>query len=198
VVVRTQDDEGRGHRNPVFLGELLAFARGDQRLFTGLQWEAPWGDELVSDVHSEWLAYLRYIRGPRWLDVTGGVRFSSSDDVASGSSASGAPRITAQDGIQFHAGHDHGTSSGFARFVNPHEAREVLWRVETAPVWRVAATVAGQHPQSGETNGQDFVTLGASATIPVFGHVAIIPSASGPISQSRRYDWSIGLEASVR
>jgi hypothetical protein len=196
VEVRTATDEGRGRRNPVFLGEVLTVRMGDGAVFSGLQWEAPWGDDIVSAPHSEWLGYLRFL-GPRGLDVTGGYRFSPSDDVSSGSSFSAAPTIAAPDRIQFHAGHSHSSSSDFASLVNPHEAREVLWRADAAPVRRVVVTVAGQHPLAGATQGQHFVTLGASATIPVLRHVAIVPSASGPISQSRRYDWTIGLELSV-
>lgn len=71
--MRTPDGQGRGQRNPVFLGEFVALGRPDQRLLTGLQWESPWGDEVVSQRHSEWITYARCQRLDRsWsLDFFG-------------------------------------------------------------------------------------------------------------------------------
>jgi hypothetical protein len=198
VDVRTDGGEAQGRRNPVFLGEVKLLAFGDRRVFSGLQWETPWGDDLVSAPHSELLGWLRCIAGSS-LDVIGGYRFSASDGSSpDGGSPSAAPPLTPPDGIAYHAGHAHSASTDFAALVNPHEARELLWSVEAAPIRNASVTVQGQHPVSGATSGEHFVTLGASAAIPVHRHLSIRPSASGPVSQSRRYDWTVGLELSVR
>lgn len=190
AVVRTDDGEGRGTRNPVFLGELRALRSANQRVLAGLQWEAPWGDETVSTPHSELVTYVRYQWSVPGLDLVGGYRFSTSEDGASPSAAPASPVLR-------HAGHSHG-STDFAPFVNPHEAREVLWRAEVVPLRRLGLNVQGAHPLTGETEGEHFVTTGVSAEIPVVQRVAIVPSFSAPVSESRRYDWTAGLEVAIR
>ena len=82
--------------------------------------------------------------------------------------------------------------------MNPHEDREILWRIQASPFSRIVAALEGQHPLTGEKKGEDFVTAELSIAIPLGRRAALIPSASGPVSSARRYEWTLAAEFAVR
>jgi hypothetical protein len=197
ATVRVPGEERSGFTNPLVVAQLAIRERTHSLFAVGGQWEIPIDTPVAAD-HHEFLAYslLDWLpRGPG-LELAGGFRFSvsgSNDDHGTGPAAApGAARR-----LSFHANHYHG--SNFAAFVNPHAEREIMWRVGTArPLgWKLlplTATVDGQHPVRGSTEGLHFVTGEVGAQVPIVRGYTLVPSVSGPLSSDRRYDWFLALE----
>lgn len=198
VTVRTGGSRTSGAANPVLLAQFHAIGTASGGLSLGTQWEAPWGDDVVSDDHHELLGYGTYEwRRGRWgIRGTAGYRQAlTAAEAHHEAGPAGAPRVPGTAGVSLH--NDHGTSSesGFpslSRFVTPHEDRELLWRIGTAPRWGGLLELDGQYVLRGEGEGTHYLTAELSVPVTV-GGTRISPSVSGPVSAGRRYDWRVGV-----
>lgn len=191
VTVETSDEIARGARNPLLFAEASVLRTARHDLLLGTQWEIPWGDEDVADRHQELVVYGRYrVRSLRSLDLRAGFRTAiSSDDHFEAERAQAAPST-----ISFHAGH----TKTLASYVNPHADRELVWRAAAVAFGPIHAHAQGERVLEGESEGLHFITAGASVDVPIAGSWLLIPSASGPVTRAKRYDWTLGVEVSVR
>ncbi|MEZ5065795.1 MAG: hypothetical protein R3B81_13765 [bacterium] len=191
-----------GWRNPLFLAEVEAWRAATGRFAIGLQWEAPWGESIVADVHSEWVPYARWARGREGTggELRVGARLSGGGtDERTGDVVAAAPRVGVPSlpGVSLHAGHAHAAPAA-ADFVRPHDGRELLWQVESPARHGISLAVAGEHPLEGANAGRDYLTARATWSGSPLTHFRLRPSLSGPVSGSRRADWILSVEATLR
>ncbi|HMB67843.1 MAG TPA: hypothetical protein VKU85_00985, partial [bacterium] len=159
-------------------------------------WELPLGDDDVNASHHELLSYatLDWGRGRWGFQVVGGYRYSVSDESGGPVAPAAAPVVGGgPSGISFH---DGPTARRLARYVNPHEDQELLWRVGTSTPWGPRIRVNGQHVVDGD--GGPFVIAQVSVPVSIGTGMQLRPSLGGPVSPERRYDWRFGLEMILR
>jgi hypothetical protein len=196
VRVETDDATETGLANPVVLFQFSPLSRWEGVLSLGTQWEIPLGDDDVNASHHELLSYatVDWWRGRWGFKVVGGYRYSVSDEDGAVAAPAAAPVVGGGPaGISFH---DGPTTARLARFVNPHEDHELLWRLGATTPWGPRVRVGAQHVVDGD--GGPFVTAEVSLPVSLGVGMQLRPSIGGPLSPERRYDWRFGLEMAIR
>jgi hypothetical protein len=171
-------DEG-GRRNTGLGSPLLFIERRLSSSFvSGLQAELPGGNHRmgVASEHAELLPYLSYHRMPEpfYHSALLGFRFSTD------------------------TGHAHAPAAGRPLLVNPHDDKEVLYRLALG--WRLEGSsvkneffLDGAHALSSTAPGPGFVAAGVSLLFPAGGSDGFRFTAEQAVTRPRRFENRLGL-----
>lgn len=181
VTLSAAGESHRGMANPVLLAEYQLSRGPAGSLSAGSQVELAVGDDEhgIASEHSEWVPYLSGTRksGPITWAGSAGFRWSLSES------------------------HSHGAAGHMPLVVNPHEDKELLYRLAAGPVLGRTTPrlfIDGQHVVKGETKGTGFLTGGLSVNYSLSKKYSLGALWEVPLSSPRRFDWHAALTLAIR